>query len=138
MTEAIADHLNLLFPLAMIFGIALAIVRGNIRARKRTAYAKGVVVRIRMRRMYTKVPLPDVAFLDQKGVRREFSPSVGASPNPWPVGSKVEVRYDPNNPANADLSTGEQFGPMLPLLIVFGMALAIWGCLALIGGSDPY
>jgi len=50
----------------------------------------------------------------------------------------VEVRYDPNNPANADLSTGEQFGPMLPLLIVFGMALAIWACLALIGGSDPY
>jgi hypothetical protein len=138
-SRTITDHpANLLFILATIFGIALVAVRSKLRARKRTAYATGVVVRLKMRGWNPRVPSPDIVFLDQAGVRREFSSSAGTSWDEWPVGSNVEVRYDPNDPANAELSSGELWGPALVMSIIFAAFVVIAGCLAVISGSDPY
>jgi hypothetical protein len=116
------------------------IVRGKIaRSRKRTANTTGQVVRVKLRGSSVVVPSPDIAFFDRGGVRHEFKSSVGFSRNPWPVGSQVKVRYDPDDPANAALASSEISLPLVEMLVIVGMMLAIVGTFAVINalGSPP-
>jgi hypothetical protein len=47
--------------------------------------------------------LPDTEFLDSRGQRIEFHCRIGASWNPWPAESSVQVFYDPEDPTNAEI-----------------------------------
>ena len=75
-------------------------------SRKRTATAQGKVLRVRFGRMHlgTNVRRPEIEFFDSRGQRHEFHSRQGGSPNPWPVGSTVEVFYDPDDPSNAEIA----------------------------------
>jgi len=73
--------------------------------KRRTATAQGKVLRVRFGRLHlgTNVPKPEIEFVDSHGRRVEFHSSNGASWNPWPVGSTVQVFYDPEDPTNAEI-----------------------------------
>src|SRR5262249_31609017 len=74
------------------------------RSRKRTATAQGKVLRLRFGGLLgTNVRRPEIEFVDSRGQRFEFHSSMGASWNPWPEGSSVQVFYDPEDPTNAEI-----------------------------------
>ena len=128
---------SLIFALGAILAI-VQIIRNASRSRRRTAIANGVVLRHAMRGWNPRVPCPDVEFIDKNGIRHEFQSGNGASWDEWPVGSRVEVSYDPNDPSNAELSSGETRGLMLVMLVMVGAVAAIIACIALISASDTY
>jgi hypothetical protein len=103
--------------------------------KKRTATATGKVLSVRFGKLHwgTNVPKPEIEFFDAHGQRFEFHASSGASWNPWPVGSNVEVFYDPNDPDNADIepTQGMYAGIVIVLVIfalfAFNIAIKLWG-----------
>jgi hypothetical protein len=76
-------------------------------AKKRTATAQGTVLRVRYGpiRLGVNVKRPEIEFVDSRGQRHEFHCRKGASWNPWPAGSTVEVFYDPDDPSNAEIKS---------------------------------
>jgi len=95
---------NLLIP-ALLLICAIALFRQYRRSRRRTATAPGKVLRVRFGRLRlgTNVPRPEIEFVDSRGQRIEFHSRIGASWNPWPAGSTVQVFYDPQDPTNAEV-----------------------------------
>src|SRR5262252_5979921 len=86
--------------------VAFGIYRTIIRARRRKLRAKGTVVRV-ARGGGVDAPYPFVEFFDRDGARHVFESSHKGRNNAWPVGSRVEVSYDPDDPENAELSVAE-------------------------------
>jgi hypothetical protein len=124
---------------SMVIGLVVFTkVRAAVRARRRTAAARGTVVRVVSRGWNVVVPCPDVEFFDRDGGRHVFESTFGRSGNPWPVGSQVEVCYDPRDPENAELSSAEAFGMMIPFLVALGAILTIILTLYLINASHSY
>jgi hypothetical protein len=95
---------NLLIP-ALFLVWAIVVFRQYQRSRRRTAAAQGKVLRVRFGRLHlgTNVPRPEIEFVDSRGQRVEFHSRIGASWNPWPAGSTVQVFYDPEDPTNAEV-----------------------------------
>jgi len=93
--------------IALFLWFAIAFFRGYLRSRRRTAAAQGKVLRVRFGRLHlgTNVPRPEIEFVDSRGQRIEFHSQQGASWNPWPAGSTVQVYYDPEDPTNAEIKT---------------------------------
>jgi hypothetical protein len=120
---------NVLFALPFLAVLTVGLVRllrEYLRFRRRTANAQGKVLRVRFGPLHlgTNVPRPEIEFVDLRGQRVKFHSRIGASWNPWPKGSSVQVSYDPEDPTNAEIK--------LTLgLILFGVALwivFIFGC----------
>jgi hypothetical protein len=73
------------------------------RARRRTSRTTGTVVRL-TREFSAGMSLlhPHIEFVDGQGIKHLFKPSVGTSWEHWPVGSQVDVTYDPHDPTNCE------------------------------------
>ena len=102
------DLIALIFLGVLLYSLVRApfdIIRERKRAKKRTATASGTVLRTSVGKLQwgVNVPKPHVEFADAHGKTFEFHSRVGASWNPWPVGSRVVVGYDPDDPTNAEL-----------------------------------
>jgi hypothetical protein len=99
---------NLMFPLLLLLflcALTIGLVREYLPFRRRTASAEGRVLRVRWERgrRGSRVAFPDIEFLDSRGQRIEFHSRIGASWNPRPAGSSVQVFYDPEDPTNAEI-----------------------------------
>jgi hypothetical protein len=96
---------NLLIPVLFLGLFAIKLFREYRRSRRRTAFARGEVLRVRFGRLHLgmNVPKPEIEFVDCRGQRVEFHSRSGASWNPWPAGSIVRVFYDPEDPTNAEI-----------------------------------
>src|SRR5258708_18008090 len=75
-----------------------------IRARRRTSRTTGTVVRVEMRGPpFTRgppfiwEPSPDIEFVDGQGNKHLCKSSYWTTWNQWPVGSQVDVTYDPHD-----------------------------------------
>jgi hypothetical protein len=100
-----------------------------IRARRRTSRTTGTVVRVAMRRpplTLTWEPSPDIEFVDDRGNKHLCKSGYGTSWNQWPVGSKVDVTYDPDDPTNCELVLPRGMVMMLMLVGIFFALLAAW------------
>ncbi len=85
--------------------------------------------------------LPDIIFsyqIDGHDYRRSFEFPEGTHPLPeftrsymerYPVGKKVDIYYDPENPENATLEPGSQGDWMI---LVLGIMMTLGGVIALI------
>lgn len=110
------------FILGVTFGIG-HLAWTIIRARKRTENAIGMVVNVSWG-WGSEFPRPHVEFVDRDGIRREFRSKAGATWDPWPDGTQVEVSYDPNDPADAELALSEMWHILVIMFIVLGILLA--------------
>lgn len=74
---------------------------------------------------------PVIEFVTERGVRRRFRGATGANVPEFEIGTHLPVRYDPGNPAAAQIATFSQFwlGPL---------ALSIFGFLFLAGGIGGF
>jgi Protein of unknown function (DUF3592) len=119
-----------LIPYA-ILGICLAGIAQFawriIRSRKRTVHTTGVVVRFSSRRWYSRLRCPHVEFLDRDGIGREFHSRWGAGGKPWPVGTRVKVSYDPDDPDDAELAFSETRLVLVLMLLVFSIGTTVAG-----------
>jgi Protein of unknown function (DUF3592) len=123
---------NLIFILVLSFlgFVTFHLVREYQRSRRRTARAEGRVLRVRWERggKGGRVAMPEIEFLDSRGQRMEFRSRIGASWNPWPAGSSVQVFYDPEDPTNAAIKP--TLGMVLLLVGVFSGLIVGFGLLA--------
>src|SRR5215471_8940707 len=99
------DIKNLFIPVLFLGFLTIPLCREYLRSRRRSATAQGKVLRVRFGRLHlgVNVPRPEIEFVDSRGQRVEFHSRNGASSNPWPAGSIVRVRYDPEDPTNAEI-----------------------------------
>jgi hypothetical protein len=104
------------------FGL-IKFVRELVRLRRRTARTAGIVVRVVRRGSKVVVPSPDVEFVDSYGIKHLFESSFGTSWNQWPVGSRVAVDYDPQDPANCELALSN-VGPVT--IVIFTVSTTIF------------
>ena len=110
--------IGLIVICAILYSVVTApfkLVREYKRAQKRTATATGLVLCVRLGKLHwgANVPTPEVEFKDSRGQKFVFHSSSGASWNPWPAGSSVDVFYDPNDPANAELLSARTVNTVL-------------------------
>jgi hypothetical protein len=75
------------------------------------------------------VPSPDIEFFDHQGIKHLFESTCGTSWSQWPVGSEVDVEYDPNDPANCELSLSRT--TLVMLAIPFGVFTIVGGSFAI-------
>ena len=121
MSDSLRDILVLIFVGYFLYRLARApfeIFRAYKCGQTRTTSATGIVRDVRLGKLHwgTNVPKPVVEFIDGNGQTHEFHSSMGASWNPWPVGSRVEVFYNPEDPKNAEIQATRG-------MIVFGIVV---------------
>src|SRR6266853_1530166 len=75
-----------------------------IQARRRTSRTTGTVVRVEIRGSpftwgppFIWEPSPDIEFVDGQGNKHLCKSSYWTTWNQWPVGSQVDVTYDPHD-----------------------------------------
>jgi Protein of unknown function (DUF3592) len=118
-----ARFLGLVF---LIFGLAGQVVAGGIALRTKqwldqSVATTGTVTELDRRRSRKATSYAEhVRFSDGQGIEHEFVSRMSSS-HPFSVGATVPVRYDPGDPASADIDTAFRnwFVPGL----VFGVAL---------------
>jgi hypothetical protein len=115
---------KLLIPALFLVFLSIKRAREYRRSKRRTAFARGKVLRVRFQRPHlgVNVPRPEVEFWDLRGQRVEFHSGTGASWNPWPEGSTVRVFYEPEDPTNAEI---EPTAGMSFFKVVAGLALIL-------------
>jgi hypothetical protein len=125
------DIKKFLIPALVLGFLTVHFLREYRRSRRRTASARGKVLRVRFGRLRlgTNVPRPEIEFVDSRGQRVEFHSRNGASWNPWPAGSSVQVFYDPEDPTNAEIKPARPIvllfvGIGLFFVLVFGLLIA--------------
>jgi hypothetical protein len=108
--------------------LTIHLVREYQRSRMRTASAEGKVLRVRWEwgGRGGPVAMPEIECLDSRGQRIEFHSGFGASWNPWPAGSSVQVFYDPEDPTNAEIKPTRGLvllgvGVLSVLIVGFGL-----------------
>lgn len=129
--EAEMLEIKNLLILALFLVSAIVLFRQYQRFRRRTATAQGKVLRVRFGRLHlgTNVPRPEIEFVDSRGQRVEFHSRIGASWNPWPAGSTVQVFYDPEDPLNAEI---EPTCGMILFVVAIGAVIFGFGLYALL------
>ena|SRR5215470_17771436 len=115
--------LDLIWSAGFLLGLVY-IIRGIIRARRRTSRAAGTVVRVAIRGSSVIAPSPDVEFVDGQGNKHLFKSGYSTSWNQWPVGSQVNVAYDPHDLTNCEIEV-----PRIIIVIfaIAGIAFAAFG-----------
>jgi len=96
-----------------------------IQAQRRTSRTTGTVVRVAMRRLPLTLnwqPSPDIEFVDGQGNKHLCKSGYSTSWNQWPVGSQVEVTYDPHDPTNCELVMPRV---MVMMLVLVGSSFAL-------------
>jgi hypothetical protein len=86
-----------------LFGLMKA-CREIVRGRRRTSRTTGTIVRVVSRGTNVIVPSPDIEFIDGDGIKHLCESTFGTSWNQWPVGSRVAVTYDQQDPTNCELA----------------------------------
>jgi hypothetical protein len=66
-------------------------------------------------------PSPDIEFVDGQGNKHLCKSSYWTTWNQWPVGSQVDVTYDPNDPTNCELVLPRG---MVVMLMLVGISFA--------------
>jgi len=122
----VADAFVWIWSIGFLFGL-VKVIRLIVQSRRRTSRTTGTVVRVTMRGANVIVPSPDVEFVDSHGVEHSFKSTFGTSWNQWPVGSRVEVTYDPKDPANCELALSNLGGFFIAILAVAGITFAAVG-----------
>ncbi|HLH98703.1 MAG TPA: DUF3592 domain-containing protein [Xanthobacteraceae bacterium] len=115
MTGQATTHKIIPFLVFFLF-LAILFFREYRRSKKRIAFARGRVLRVRIGNRGVREP--EVEFWDLRGQRVEFIGG-GASWNTWPEGSTVQVFYDPENPTNASI---EPTAGMSFFWVILGLA----------------
>jgi hypothetical protein len=113
-----------LFILAGFLIWAIVLFRNYLRSRRRTATAQGTVLAVRFGRQPTKVQRPEIEFVDSRGQKFKFHSLIGASWNPWPAGSTVQVFYDPKDPTNAEIKPTA--GMIVFVVCIGAIVLGFW------------
>jgi len=113
--------LDLIWSGGFLLGLVY-VIRGIIRARRRTSRAAGTVVRVAIRGSSVIAPSPDVEFVDGQGNKHLCKSGYSTSWNQWPVGSQVEVTYDPHDPTNCELVMPRV---MVMMLVLVGSSFAL-------------
>ena len=115
---------KLLIPILFLCFLTINLFKQYERSRRRTATAQGRVLRVRLGRLHlgTNVPRPEIEFVDSRGQRVEFHSRLGASWNPFPEGSTVQVFYDPEDPTNAEI---EPTGGMILFMVGVGSVVIL-------------
>jgi hypothetical protein len=108
------DTLGLIWSAGFLLGLVY-VIRGIIRARRRTARTTGTVVRVEIRGSRVIGPSPDVEFVDGQGNKHLFKSGYTTSWNRWPVGSQADVAYDPHDPTDCEIA--------LPRIIIVILAI---------------
>ena len=67
--------------------------------------------------------------MDSRGQRIEFHSRIGASWNPWPTGSTVQVFYEPEDPTNAEIKPTCE---MILFMVGIGAVILGFGLYALL------
>jgi Protein of unknown function (DUF3592) len=121
---------SLLFPALILGLVAIVAFREYRRSRRRTAFARGEVLRVvGPLQMRTNVHRSEVEFVDCRGQRVAFHSRNGASRNPWPAGSIVRVLYDPEDPTNAEIEPTARmsfFRVVILSALVLGFVLIVF------------
>jgi Protein of unknown function (DUF3592) len=124
--DLVANAFAWIWSIAFLFGL-VNVIRLMFQSRKRTSRTTGTVVRVVMRGGNVIVPSPDVEFVDSHGIKHLFKSTFGTSWNQWPIGSRVEVTYDPQDPANCELALSNLRGGVVAVLAVAGIVLVALG-----------
>jgi hypothetical protein len=104
-----------------------SIIRGIIQARKRTSRTTGIVVRVPTRwSSGVLVFSPDVEFIDGQGNKHLCKYGYGLSWNEWPIGSQLDVVYDPHDPTNSAIALSRAFIVMWAILIILFLAFGFF------------
>jgi|SRR5262252_7546480 len=118
------DTFELIWSVGFLLGW-VHVIKGIVRARRRTSKTTGIVVRVVMRGFRVIAPSPDVEFVDGKGAKHLFKSGYSTSWNQWPVGSQVNVGYDPHDITNCEIEAPRFiiviFWIVFVLLTVFGV-----------------
>ena len=135
--DLVADAFAWIWSIAFLFGL-VNVIRLMFQSRKRTSRTTGTVVRVVMRGGSVIVPSPDVEFVDCHGIKHLFKSTFGTSWNQWPVGSRVEVTYDPHDPTSCELALSNLRGGVVVVLAVAGIVFVVVGVFFLSTGVLYY
>jgi Protein of unknown function (DUF3592) len=135
--DLVADAFAWVWSIGFLFGL-VKVIRLIVQSRRRTSRTTGTVVRVVTRGASVIVPSPDVEFVDSHGIEHLFKSTFGTSWNQWPVGSRVEVTYDPQDPENCELALSNLGGVVVVILAVAGITFAAVGIFFLATGVLYY